>query len=162
MTVPQTRVLIHDYIDLDVQFVASVVCLNTLNLFDCLCETHRHVKKDIALVGCSRSACEVSDMRSGGTRPVKNDVAREYETAEGVKPPDLGVVSDCTYQYGSLVRGGGERTKREYDTECIEYNVCHRILSQSLDAGIPNEPAVEPAKEFDHDGRSHNSDGGDC
>ena len=77
MTIPQTRILIENDIDLDVQLVASVVGLYILDLGDGLGEAHGEVEEDVALVGGGGGAGEVADVRGAGAGPVGDDEQRE-------------------------------------------------------------------------------------
>ena len=76
---------------------------------------------------------DVHARRSG---PVEDDVDGEDEAAESVEPPERGPVAD----------------EREDDGEDVEYNVRHGVLGQGLHAAVLDEPAPEPAAEFEEDG----------
>lgn len=81
VTVPQSRVFIQHDIDLDIQLVAGVVRLQTLDGADGLGEAHGEVEEHVALIGGGGGAGEVADVfgRRGG--PVEDDVEGEEETA---------------------------------------------------------------------------------
>jgi hypothetical protein len=53
---------VQNQIDFHVQFVSSVVGLETLDLFDRVGESHREVEQDITLIGSSGSSSQIADM----------------------------------------------------------------------------------------------------
>jgi hypothetical protein len=95
VAVPQTRALVEHDVDLDVELVSRVVRLQALYLLDGLGEAHGEVEEDVALVGRGGGAGEVADVLVGGHGPGYDDVEGEEDAAEGVEPPDFGVVADC-------------------------------------------------------------------
>jgi hypothetical protein len=50
VTIPQSRVLINNNIDFDIEFIAGVIGLDTLDLLDGLRKAHRHVEENVSLV----------------------------------------------------------------------------------------------------------------
>ena len=145
MTILQRRVLIQHNIELDVQLVARMVRLQTLDLLDALREPHGQVEKDIPFVGGRRGTRQVPDVRRRGLRPVEDDVQGEEDAAEGVEPPDAAVVPD----------------QGKDDGEDVEDNVRHGVLGEGLHGGVLDEAAPEPAEEFDNNRCGHDGDGGE-
>lgn len=144
--IAEAHVLIEHDVDLDVQLVACVVRLQSLDVPDRLGEAHGQVEQDVALVGGRRSAAQVPDVFRTGFAPVEYDVQRQEKAAQGVQPPDASVVAD----------------EREDDGECVEDDVCRGVLGERLDGGIAHETAPEPAEALDCDGAEHDGNGGDA
>lgn len=133
VAVAQARVLGEHNVDLDVEFVASVVGLEALDLFDRLREAHRHVQQHVPLICRSGGAAQIAHVRRGGGAPVVDDVEGEEEAAQGVCPPDAGVEADQ----------GKDNAKG------VEDAVGHRVLGERLDAGVLHQAAPEPTEAFD-------------
>jgi hypothetical protein len=76
--------------------------------------------------------------------PINNDICRQQDTAQSIKPPDSSKVSD----------------EREEDGEGVEDDVGHGVLCECLDRGVADEAAPEPAEALDDDGGRHDGDGG--
>ena len=144
MTIPQTRILRHHDIDLDIQLVTRMVRLQALDALDRLREAHRQIQQDIALVSRSGGAAEVAHVLAGRVGPVEHDEEREEQAAEGVEPPDAQV----------------ETEEGKDDAEGVEDAVGDGVLGEGLHGGVLDEAAVEPATSFDDDGRDHDGDGG--
>lgn len=88
MAVPQGHALVQNDVDLDIQLVARMVCLQSLDLLDRSREAHGQVKEDVAVRSRSRGTGQVLDVCGSGTRPVEYDIEGEEQAAEGVQPPD--------------------------------------------------------------------------
>ena len=116
VAVAQAHALVEHDVDLDVELVANVVGLQALDGADGLGEAHGQVEEDVALVGASDEAGQVPYVLARRTAPVEDDVEGEQEPAEGVEPPDLGVVADwrreCVLVRGPFGHGiGGKMTR---------------------------------------------------
>jgi len=136
MAIPQTHPLIEHNIHLHVQLVARMIRLQALDLLDRVRKAHGQVQQDVAVRGRGGGAGEVADMGGGGAGPVDDDVEAEEQAAEGVEPPDA--------------EEGAE--DGEDDAEDVEDDVGHGVLGESLDAGVFDQAAPEPAAGFDEDG----------
>ena len=62
VSIPQCHTFVENNVDLDVEFIARVISLQTLDLLDRLCKPHGQVQQDISLVSGRCCACEVPDM----------------------------------------------------------------------------------------------------
>ena len=133
VAVAQTHTLIDDDVDLDVQFIAGVIGLQTLDFLDSAGEAHGQVEEDVAVSGRGGGASQVADVRRRGARPHENDVQREQQATEGVEPPDREVIAQ----------------QREDDAEGIEDDVRQGVLGQGLHAGVLDQAAPDPAEELD-------------
>lgn len=146
VAVPEGHALVEDDVDFDVELVARVVGLAALDGFDGFGEAHGEVEEDVAVFVGGGGAGEVFDVGAGGAGPVDDDVEGEEEAAEGVEPPEGGVVAD----------------EREDDGEDVEDDVGHGVLGQGLHGAVLDEPAPEPAAEFDEHGGRHDDDRGEA
>lgn len=74
MRIPQAGVLIQDDVDFNIEFVARVIGLQSLDLLDRLCEAHGEIQEHVAFIRSSSRTGEIADMRSDGRRPVVDHV----------------------------------------------------------------------------------------
>ena len=68
VTVPQAGVLRQNNVDFNIELVARVICLESLNVFDRLCKSHSQVEQDVSFISVCCSATEICPLRivSGG------------------------------------------------------------------------------------------------
>lgn len=55
---------------------------------------------DIALISSGGKAGQVSDVFSGGLRPVEDDHEGKQQASERIEPPDLTIVANCIDEIG--------------------------------------------------------------
>ena len=146
MAIPQRHLLIQHDIDLHIELVTRMISLAPLDRLDALREPHCQIQQDIAVLGRRGRTGEVTDVRRGGAGPVEDHIQRQSEPAQGVEPPELGIVAD----------------DGEDDGEGVEDDIGHRVLRQGLHGAVPDQPAVQPAAQLDDDGQRHNDDAGDA
>ena len=65
--------------------------------------------------------------------PVGDDIEGEEQPAQGVEPPDFGIISNfrklsTRFAFGIRTCWLGKLTEWEYDTEDVEDDVCDGIL----------------------------------
>ena len=142
VAVAQTHVLIQHDVDLDVELVARVVGLQTLDGLDGLGEAHGEVEEHVTLVGGGGGAGEVADVLGRGRGPVQDDEEREQQAPQGVEPPHARVEAD----------------QREDDGEGVEDDVGQRVLRERLHGAVLDQPAPDEAETLDGDGRGHDED----
>lgn len=136
MAIPQGHLLIQHDIDLHIQLVARMIGLAPLDALDAPREPHRQIQQNIAVLGGRGRTGEVSDVRRGGAGPVEDHIQRQSEAAQGVEPPELGIVPD----------------DGEDDGESVEDDIGHRVLRQGLHGAVLDQPAPQPAAQLDDDG----------
>lgn len=87
VAVVQRRVLVQDYVHLDVEPVARVVRFQVLDPPDAGREPHHEVQQHAALVGRRGGARQMRDVLVGCPRPVAHHVYREGQTTGWVEEP---------------------------------------------------------------------------
>ena len=84
-------------------------------------------------------------MRGGGAGPVEDHIQRQRQPAQGIEPPQFGIVAD----------------DGEDDGEGVEDDIGHRVLREGLHGAVLDQSTPQPAAELDDDGQSHDDDAGD-
>lgn len=143
MAVSKADRLIYDDVAFDVNFITSMVCLQSLNLLDGLGKTHGQVKQNVTLVGRGSGARQVANVGRTGTAPVYDDKEGKQKAAQRVKPPNFRV----------------EANEWKQNTEYVENDIGLGVLSKCLDRRISDEPTPKPTGSFDDHGRRHDGNG---